>query len=57
VIVDYLNLERITVPEGETHSMLIVYADTVLPRPIARQLFQPVAGWNPQVDYIFGRVD
>src|SRR4051812_39241212 len=49
VIVDDLYVLRVAVLPDEADSVLIVDPDTVLPAPIARQRFQPVAGKCRQV--------
>ena len=49
MVVHDLDLIRIAVAPLETYAPLIVDADTVLPFPASRQLFQPIAGWAPQI--------
>jgi hypothetical protein len=44
MIVDKLDIERITVPPHETEAPLVVDADTVLTSTIAAQQLEPVPG-------------
>jgi len=57
VVVDDLNVKRVAVLPAEANPPLIVDTDTVLTRSVTLELFQPIAGRNPQVVQCLGRVD
>jgi hypothetical protein len=48
MIVDDLDVMRISVSPAKANTPLIVDADTVLSRTFPGKLFQPVTRWNPQ---------
>jgi hypothetical protein len=56
VIINNLNLERITVVPNETETILIVDSDAVLTLPIAPQSFKVISGKDRQVAQSMGRV-
>jgi hypothetical protein len=49
VIIHNLNLKGITIPPDETHTILIVNSNTVLPDTVSMQSFELIAWWNLQV--------
>ena len=49
MIVNNLNFPGIAITPGETDVPLRVDANTMLPKPIAAENFQPIAERNPQV--------
>jgi hypothetical protein len=54
VVINNFNLSHITIDPAKTDPPLIVDPDTVLARAIPLQNFQPVAGWDSQIDQFFG---
>ena len=49
VIVDDLDIERVTIAPDKTDPPLVIDANTVLARTIARQTFQAIARRNAQI--------
>jgi hypothetical protein len=49
VIISQFNIVRVTIFPAETNAVLIVHANTVLPRPVALQSFEAIAGRDPQI--------
>ena len=54
VVIRYLNIVGITVPEHKADTELIIDPNTVLPFPVVVQLFQSIAGRNSQILYFHG---
>jgi hypothetical protein len=48
VVVDNLNIRRTQLRPDETHSILIVHANAVLPTPLLLQGYQLIPGRYPQ---------
>jgi len=49
MVVSDLSVVGVSVSPAEAHAPLIIDADAVMPLAIPGQLFQPVAGRNPQI--------
>jgi hypothetical protein len=49
MVVDDLDVERITGPPTEAHTPLLIYADAVLARPVTFELLEAVARRNSQI--------
>jgi hypothetical protein len=49
VIIGQFNIVRVTIFPAETNAVLIVHANTVLPRPVTLQGFQAIAGGSSQI--------
>jgi len=49
VIIGQFNIVRVTISPAETNAVLIVHANTVLPRPVTLQGFKAIAGRDPQI--------
>jgi hypothetical protein len=47
--VDNADVVRVAIGPPETHTPLIIHADTVLTHSIPSQLFQPISWWNPKI--------
>ena len=54
VVIRYLNIVGVTVPEHKAHTELIIDPNTVLAFPVVVQLFQSIAGGNSQILYFHG---
>jgi len=50
-------LKRVSIAKNKTNSVLVVNANTVLARSIARQLFEPIARRYPQIIHVRRRSD
>jgi hypothetical protein len=48
VVIDDFHIYRTLIGPTETNSVLIIYADAVLPLAISSQNFQPVPRWRAQ---------
>jgi hypothetical protein len=57
VVIGDFNVVRTRRVPGEADPPLIVDSDAVLPAAIAAQLFEPVAGRNPQIIEGLGGVE
>jgi hypothetical protein len=57
VIIRYLDIVGVAVPPHKAHSVPIVDPNTVLAVPIIVQMFEPIAGRNPQIFEAYGSVD
>ena len=49
MIINNLNIKKLLIADGKTDAVLIVDPDTVLPGPIAGQLFQMIGGRNTKI--------
>jgi len=56
VIINYLNVKRITITPNETDAILVVDADTVLTLPIAFQSFKVIPWKDRQITQSMGCV-
>jgi hypothetical protein len=56
VIIDNLDITRVTSFKSETDAPLIVNTNAPLSLPFAPESFKPVAGRNPQVLYSCGNI-
>ena len=50
MVVDDLDVMRVTADPAEANPPLVVYPDAVLTKPISGQLLQTVRGWNSEID-------
>ena len=57
MVVNDLDVMRITVVPAETHTPLLVDANAVLPGSLAFQLLQPIARGNSDIVELLRRVD
>jgi len=49
MIICYFYVYRVAVFPNKTNAPLVIYSNTVLPRPVAGQFFQHVRGGNAKV--------
>lgn len=57
MIIDDLNIEGVAVFPAKTDPPLIIDANAMLAGPIAFELLQPVARWNPEILESLGSID
>ena len=57
MVVGDFHVERVTILPHKAHPELIVDSDTVLSFTITGKLFEPVAGRNPQILQLRGRME
>jgi hypothetical protein len=57
VVVDNLDLVRVSVPPAEAYPPLVIEADRVLALPIAVELLKPVPRWYAEILQLLGRIN
>jgi hypothetical protein len=56
MVIDNLHFVGVAIAPLEAHAPLVIDADAILARPVARQLLQPIPGRDSQVNELIGSV-